>query len=556
MSNAYVLGLSGGYGHDPAAALVRGSSIVAAAEEERFTRRKHAFGQVPVNAAAYCLAAAGIGLEDLDCVAIAWQPEHPPPWPTKLHEDLLDHPFFQGRRRPPVEIVSHPLAHATVAFQSSAFEEAAVLIIDGQGDGISTTLAHGGRDGVALLDHYGIEDSIGFFYWALTTHLGWEWGEEGKVMGLAPYGTNEQGPAAFELRPEGYAARVRPAPADGHFRRGRATLAAWRQFLDEHHGSQSTVRYPVDPLTQRPRRALEITDRERAIAAWGQGELERVVRHLAHLIVERTGCPNLVLGGGSAYNCTANGRLRAEAGINDVYLFPASGDAGTSVGAALAVACPDGGRSRNEPLDHAAFGPAFDDDDVARLLRDSGIAARRSADVCSEAAELIASDRIVAWFQGRMELGPRALGHRSILASPRCHETRDRVNAIKGREGWRPLAPSLLAEAAGEYLVDPRPAPFMLTATMVREERRDGIPAVVHVDGSCRPQTVMRDAGTRYAGLLARLGELTGVPVVLNTSFNIGDEPIVLSPRDAIRSFFASGLEALVIGDSIVEKRA
>ena len=552
----YVLGLSGGYGHDPAAALVRGPSIVAAAEEERFTRRKHAFGQVPVNAAAYCLAAAGIGLEDLDCVAIAWQPEHQPPWPTKLHEDLLEHPFFRGWRRPPVEVVSHPLAHATVAFQSSAFEEAAVLIVDGQGDGISTTLAHGSRDGVELLEHYGIEDSLGFFYWALTTHLGWEWGEEGKVMGLAPYGSSEPAPAAFELRPEGYAARVRPEPADGHFRRGRATLAAWRQFLDEHHGSPSRVRYPVDALTQRPRRALEITDRERAIAAWGQGELERVLCHLAHLVVERTGCPHLVLGGGSAYNCTANGRLRAEAGINDVYLFPASGDAGTSVGAALAVAGSDGGRSRDEPLDHAAFGPAFDDDDIAGLLYESGIAARRSADVCSDAAELIASDRIVGWFQGRMELGPRALGNRSILASPRGHDTRDRVNAIKGREAWRPLAPSLLAEAAAEYRVDPRPAPFMLTATMVREDRRDGIPAVVHVDGSCRPQTVAHDAGTRYAGLLTRLGELTGVPIVLNTSFNIGDEPIVLSPRDAIRSFFASGLEALVIGDSIVEKRA
>lgn len=552
----YVLGLSGGYGHDPAAALVKGSSIVAAAEEERFTRRKHAFGQVPVNSAAYCLAAAGIELEDLDCVAIAWQPEHPPPWPTMLHEDLLAHPFFQGQRRPPVEIVSHPLAHATVAFQCSAFEEAAVLIVDGQGDGISTTLAHGGRDGIALLEHYGIEDSIGFFYWALTTYLGWEWGEEGKVMGLAPYGTHQRAPTAFELRREGYAACVHPASADGHFQRGRATVAAWRQYLDEHHGSPLRTRYPVDPLTQRPRRALEITDRERAIAAWGQGEFERVLRHLAHVVVERTGCPNLVLGGGSAYNCTANGRLRAEAGINDVYLFPASGDAGTSVGAALAIAVPDGSRSRDEPLDHAAFGPAFDDDDVAQFLHDSGIAARRSADVCSEAAELIASDRIIAWFQGRMELGPRALGNRSILALPRGHKTRDRVNAIKGREAWRPLAPSLLAEAAPEYLVDPRPAPFMLTATTVREERRDKIPAVVHVDGSCRPQTVARDAGTRYAGLLARLGELTGVPVLLNTSFNIGDEPIVLSPRDAIRSFFASGLEALVIGDSIVEKRA
>jgi carbamoyltransferase len=551
----YVLGLSGGYGHDPAAALVHGSTIVAAAEEERFTRRKHAFGQIPVHAASYCLAAGGIGIEDVDCVAIAWQPEHPPPWPTKLHEDLLSHAFFRGGRRPPVEIVSHPLAHATVAFRSSGFENAAVLIVDGQGDGISTTLAHGTPDGVSLLERYGIEDSLGFFYWALTTHLGWEWGEEGKVMGLAPYGRNDGGPDAFSLRPDGYSARVRPEPAEGHWRRGRATFEAWRRFLEEHHGAPASTRYRQDPLTQRPRRTIELSDRERDVAAWGQGQLERAMCHLARIVVERTGSPNLVLGGGTAYNCSVNGRLRAEPGVADLYVFPASGDAGTSVGAALAVAAPAGRPSANGRLDHAALGPGFDDEDVARLLRESNIPARRADDVCSETAALLAAGRVVGWFQGRMELGPRALGNRSILASPLRAETRDRVNAVKGREAWRPLAPSLLADAAADYLVDPRPAPFMLTATGVRKDQRDRIPAVVHVDGSCRPQTVDRDAGSRYAELLARVGEQTGVPVVLNTSFNIGDEPIVLSPRDAIRSFFASGLDALVIGDSIVEKQ-
>jgi carbamoyltransferase len=550
----YVLGLSGGYGHDPAAALVDGSSVIAAVEEERFTRRKHAFGQVPVHSVAHCLGAAGIELEELGCIAIAWQPVHPPPWPTKLHEDLLAHAFFRGRRAPPVEIVSHPLAHAIVAFRASAFEEAAVLIVDGQGDGISTTLAHGTSAGVKLLEHYEIEDSIGFFYWALTTHLGWEWGEEGKVMGLAPYGSDGRGPEAFELLSDGYAARVRPACAEGHFRRGRAVFAAWRRFIEEAHGPPATVHFPLDPLTQRPRRSLELTDRQRDTAAWGQGELERVLCHLAALAIKRTGSRKLVFGGGSAYNCTANGRLRADPAIEDLYVFPASGDAGTAVGAALAIADPSGTRIDGAPVEHAAFGPAFGDDDVARLLRDSGIEARRSDDVAAETARLIASGRIVGWFQGRMEIGPRALGNRSILASPKSRATRDRVNAIKGRELWRPLAPSLLADAAGQYLVDGRPAPFMLTATQVREDRRERIPAVVHVDGSCRPQTVNPHAGTRYAELLARVGELTGDPVVLNTSFNIGEEPIVLSPRDAVRSFFVSGLDALVLGNSIVEK--
>jgi carbamoyltransferase len=375
-------------------------------------------------------------------------------------------------------------------------------------------------------------------------------------MGLAPYSGQGDGPAAFDLRPDGYAARVYPEAADGYFRRGRATFAAWRRFLDEKHGPPATVRFMLDPLTQRPRRTIETGDRERAIAAWGQSELERVLRHLARLVVKWTGSSNLVFGGGSAYNCTANGRLRTEIGINELYVFPASGDAGTSVGAALVVADPGRSRPRARQLDHAAFGPEFDDDEIAGFLRKSAIVARRPTDVGSEAADLIASERVVGWFQRRMELGPRALGHRSILASPRSSSIRDRVNAIKGRDPWRPLAPALLADAAGEYLVDPRPAPFMLTATSVREDRRDRIPAVVHIDGSCRPQTVARGAASRYSRLLARLGEVTGDPVVLNTSFNIGDEPIVLSPRDAIRSFFASGLDALVVGDSIVEKPA
>ena len=550
-----VLGLSGGYGHDPAAAVVAESRIIAAAEEERFTRRKHAFGQVPIHAAAFCLASAGIELQDVDCLAISWQPEHPPPWPTKLHEDLLAHPFFEGAGRPPVEVVSHPLAHAAVAFRSSAFEDAAILIIDGQGDGIATTLARGDGSGVEILEQYEIEDSLGFFYWAVTTHLGWEWGEEGKTMGLAPYGSAAGVPEAFDLWPDGYEARIRSERTDGHFRRGRATFSAWRQFISEHYGPPSRAQYPVDVLTQRRRRTLEITDRERELAAWGQHEFERVALHLAHVAVRRAGSRNLVLGGGSAYNCTLNGLLRAERGIDEVYVFPASGDAGTAIGAAFAVADIEWQRPEPEPLDDAGFGPAFDDDDIARLLLDSGIDARRSDDVSAEAAAFIDSDKIIAWFQGRMELGPRALGNRSILASPRTAAMRDRVNAIKGREPWRPLAPSLLAEFASEYLVDSRPAPFMLTATDVRPDRREAVPAVVHVDGSCRPQTLERRPGNRYVALLTELGGLTGIPVVLNTSFNIGDEPIVLSPRDAIRSFFASGLDALMIGDSIVEKR-
>ena len=550
----YVLGLSGGYGHDPAAALVRDSEVLAAVEEERFTRRKHAFGQVPVHAAAYCLAAAGITMSDVDAIALAWQPEHPPPWPTRLHEDLLAHPFFAGARRPPIEVVPHPVAHATAALRYCGFDEAAVLIVDGQGDGISTTLAHGTSGGIDVLDQYEIEDSLGFFYWALTTYLGWDWGEEGKVMGLAPYGLRNGAPAAFDLRPDGYDTRITVEPSDGHWRRGRATFAAWRHLLEDQFGPAVDVRYTIDPLTQRPRRSIAPTDRERAVAAWGQQQLEDVMCHLARVVVRQTGCRKLVVGGGSAYNCSVNGLLRALPEIDDVFVFPASGDAGTSLGAALAVAGAHAGPPGAPPLDHADFGPGFDDDDIATLLRDSGVPSHRSPDVAAEAAGLLAAGRVIGWFQGRTELGPRALGNRSILATPSSAGVRDRVNAIKGRETWRPLAPSLLAESTPTYLADPRPAPFMLTATAVREEVREQVPGIVHVDGSCRPQTVQRGSGTRYAELLARLDELTGIPVVLNTSFNIGEEPIVLSPRDAVRSFAVSGLDALVIGDSVVVK--
>ena len=408
--------------------------------------------------------------------SIAWRsrgsPTIPPPWPTKLHEQLFEHPFLRSRRRPPVEVVPHPLAHAVVAFHGSGFDEAAILIVDGQGDGISTTLAHGTRDGIRLLDQYGIEDSIGFFYHGVTAHLGWNWGQEGKTMGLAPYGEDPHGPPAFDLLDEGYAACVRAAPADGHWRRGRATLAAWRRFLAEQFGEPAVPRFVLDPLTQRPRRAFEPADRERAVAAWAQGQLERVLAHLAAVVIARTSCPRLVLGGGTAYNCAANGRLRSDDRVADVYAYAASGDAGTSIGAALEMA----GLPGAVPLESAALGPGFTDDAIARLLQQSGIAARRCDDVSTEAARLIAAGRVVGWFQGRLEIGPRALGQRSILASPRTAATRDRVNAMKLREPWRPLAPSLLAEVAAEYLTDARPTPFMLLATPVRDDRRDGFP--------------------------------------------------------------------------------
>ncbi|HEY4455156.1 MAG TPA: carbamoyltransferase C-terminal domain-containing protein [Pseudonocardiaceae bacterium] len=548
-----VLGISGGYGHDAAAALVRDGVIVAVVEEERLIRRKHAYGSAPVHAARYCLEQAGLRLDDVDVLALSWEPAEQSDWPTRLHETMLSHPFFAGSRVPDIEVVGHARSHAAAAFYCSGFSGAAVLTVDGQGDGVSTCLGRAYGDKIELDQEFGISDSLGFFYLALTNHLGFELGEEGKVMGLASYADPLDIELPFDLTADGYRAISAPRKTADPYVRYREVVAHWRRWCEDTLGESIPVTYPVDPLTSRARADVKLGPAQERAAATGQSILETTLLHLVRLAVQRSGSRRLVIGGGVGLNCSANGVIERSGLVDELYVFPASGDAGTGLGAALAVSASAGERPR-DAVETASFGPEYPDSALIELARSLGLPAVESDDIADDTAALLAQGRILGWFQGAMELGPRALGNRSILADPGDVARRIKVNSIKQREQWRPLAPSLLPEAADELFDTTGRAPFMLTACPVRQEARDRVPAIVHVDGTCRPQLVRPEVNPRYAELLARVGERSGLPIVLNTSFNLAGEPLVCTPTDAIRTFYASPLDGLVLGSTIIRK--
>jgi carbamoyltransferase len=552
-----VLGLSGGFGHDASACLVRDGSIVAMAEEERFRRQRHAVGMVPLQAAAFCLDTAGVTMSDVDCLAVSWEPRpETTPWPTRLHERLLRNGMFDGHRAPPVEVVGHHLAHAASSYYASGLERAAVLVVDGQGDGISSTLAYGSGNRIDVLRNFDSTHSIGFFFLALTDYLGFGFGEEGKTMGLAAHGSALTTRGPFQLTGDGYGTPFRAPGIESPYAEHRALIDDWMRWIETAFGPRSHARHRYDRLRAGIAAEPALTPRHADIAATGQAWLEEVVLHLVRLVVEETGCRDLVMAGGVALSCSANGRIRRSGLVDDLYVFPAAGDAGTSAGAALAAfhgsTTAAGGRTR---VAHASFGPSWSDAEVERCLHDWRVAATCRDGAPEAAAQLLAEGRVVGWFQGAMEVGPRALGNRSILASPAAREMHDRVNGIKGREQWRPLGPSLPIERAGRFLDDDRPAPFMLTSCQVLPDRAAEVPAVVHTDGSCRPQLVTAEANAPYHRLLLELEARQGVPVVLNTSFNQRGQPIVCTPQDALAAFSTMGVDDLFIGGFHVTKR-
>ncbi|HEV2299747.1 MAG TPA: carbamoyltransferase [Candidatus Acidoferrales bacterium] len=547
--------------HDSSACIVRDGELLFAIAEERLSRVKHD-ARFPLLAIRACINFADVREAKLDEVCFGWSP----PRASYLHDlgcyvlgkeplsylSLLNstraflsmwhqrggqNPFQRhfDSSRACVRFVDHHLAHAISAYAHSGFDEAAVLVIDGRGAWEATSIWRG-RDG--RLEHIQTipwPNSLGMFYAQFTNYLGFQaWSDEWKVMGLAPYG--EPG---VDLRDF---LRIEDAFYRVNIRR-----------LMERDSS------PCEGIQKRlgPRRKpeCEITDRHKNIAFAVQDSCEQAMMMLARLALTKTHTRNLCLAGGVALNSKANGKILASGLFERIFVQPAAGDDGVCLGAALAPYLDNGGKLPIQKMRSAYLGPAFSSEDIEDVLRTYKLRYTHSRDVASCAADLLAAGKILGWFQGRMEVGPRALGSRSILADPRDPEMTTRVNnAVKFREWWRPFAPSLLAESAGEYLESATDSPFMILTSQVRPEKRNEIPAVTHVDGSARPQTVEKSVNPLYWRLIREFGNRTGVPVVMNTSFNLRGEPIVCSPTDAIRTFFSSGMDALVIGDFIVEK--
>jgi carbamoyltransferase len=558
---------------EAAAALLQDGHILACAEEERFSRQKHHVG-FPHHAVEYCLREAGIGIADVDHVCLYWRP-----WILghrivhTLGVALKGLDLFAARARRgtqqvrghylpmfymPIQVrrrfggsgfrfhyVEHHLSHAASTFLVSPHAESAILTFDGAGESTTVLFAHGRDRRIRVLRRIKLPHSLGQFYSAATNFLGFDMfaGDEYKVMGMAGWGQPLHYP---------YLSRnVLVCEAPGEFRLDIS-------FLDHHLAKHHQFGARAVGLLGPPRRAEEpIEQRHYDVAASVQRTFEETLFHLLRWLHQETRSPNLCLAGGCALNSLANGKIPEHTPFSSVFVQPAAHDAGGALGSALWAYHSELGAPRDgRVMNHAYWGPAFSEQECRAAAERAGLHCQRLGDdeLLPKVARLLADGSVVAWFQGRMEWGPRALGNRSFLADPRRLEMKETINRkIKLREPFRPFAPSMTPEAAERYFGRRIDAPFMITVFPVLPERRGEIPAVVHVDGTARPQVVQPEVNPRYWRLITEFGRLTGVPVLLNTSFNV-QEPIVCTPREAVATFLKTDVETLVMESLLVTR--
>jgi len=555
------LGINYNKTHDSAACIVRDGEVIFAVAEERLSRIKHDAG-FPRLAIQACLEFSGVRADQLDEVCFGWSTagrgyRHdlrclatgglPLTYLNLVtstlyflsmwHQEGGGKRFAQqfGRTKARMRFVDHHLAHAISAYAFSGFEESAVVVIDGRGAWEATSIWYGSKGKLRHLATIPFPNSLGLFYSEFTSYLGFQRNsDEWKVMGLAPYGAPGVRLDAF-IEPEAFPYSVN-----------------FKSLFGDGNGSFSGI-IPILGPARVPE--SEIEDRHKNVAHAVQDACELAMISVVRDAVERTRSRNLCLAGGVALNSKANGKIAASGLVDNLFVQPAASDDGVALGAALAPYMDNGGALPNHAMRHAYLGPAFDNAAIEAALRTYKLSYKRLDDPAATAAEFLSQSKILGWFQGRMEFGPRALGSRSILADPRDPEMTAKVNnAVKFREWWRPFAPSLKKESAGEFLESATDSPFMVLTAQVRPEKRAVIPAVTHVDGSARPQTVEKETNPLYWRLLDEFEKRTGVPVIMHTSFNLRGEAIVHTPTDAVRTFFSSGMDALVIGSYLVEK--
>lgn len=574
-----ILGINAYHG-GASATLIRDGQLVAAVEEERFTRQKYWAG-FPVQSIQYCLQEAGITAYDLDHVGVSRNPSAN--LIKKVRYVLTQRPslgLLRGRLktaskasdlrsqlaealgldansiRAEFHNVEHHRAHMASAFFVSPFTEAAILSVDGMGDFVSTMSGRGSGTQMEVDETVNFPHSLGYFYTMISQWLGFpKYGDEGKVMGLAPYG---------EPRYMDKMAQVLRLQQNGRF---ELNLDYFTTFADgdlmKWDGGSPTIPLlfsnKLVTLLGEPRQPDEpLTKYHEDIAASLQHMLEKAEMDIVCHLQKQTGQTNLCMAGGVALNSAFNGKILPNTPFQEIYIQPAAGDAGTSLGVCYYIYHQILGNPRNFEMTDSYTGPSYSNEAIEKALQQANLVGRALDDdaLCNQAAEFVANRNVVGWFQGRMEWGPRALGNRSIIADPRFAETKDILNArIKRREKFRPFAPAVLAEATGEYFDQSYPDPFMLKVYNVLPDKHDVIPAVTHVDGTGRLQTVEEHVNPRYYGLIKAFGEKTGVPVILNTSFN-ENEPIVCTPQEAIDCFQRTKMDVLAIGNYLVEKKA
>jgi carbamoyltransferase len=550
-------------GHDSAAVLLVDGEVVAGAAEERFSRKKHT-GDFPISAIQYCLAAAGIKANDVDEIAhgFDYMPYRAAFLLDPISAEQYDQVFSPERLLAQVnwhlpgfplhrvQPVNHHLAHAASAYYTSGWDECLLVVIDGMGEAHSATVYETHDNQIEKLREISAKDSIGILYSVITLHLGFDFNsDEYKIMGLAPYGDPSRYRRFFEEAVEFLddgTIRIPPLRMNSA-RDDRETYGATRRLLE-----QRLI----------PRRApdAEITDDHRDVAAALQECLDKVMLHICGHFGRTTGLRRMAMAGGVALNCTANGKLLQSGIFDDIYVQPAAGDDGTALGAALWRASRIG-TIRNVRFPAPFLGPAASQSEIDKAIKETkGIETVRFSnlrDACAEAAKLIRDGRVLGWYRGRMEFGPRALGHRSILADPGHPEMRDRINAmVKMREAFRPFAPAVSLEQVQDWFEVPRgfELPYMIMTADVRQQHRAALPAITHVNGSARVQTVSAKDNSEFHTLLEEVGKLTGREMVLNTSFNVKGQPIVNTPREAIDTFLGTGIEYLFLENTLVRR--
>ena len=571
----YIVGINC-LGPNTSACLLDDGRLVAMAEQERFSRIKTAPHAMPVGSIRYCLEAAGISLGDVTAIALGWDLDLFPDayrkgaierFPAMTRRDhlvtdqncLLYDPHrvrdelrfalrASGVDEPVPEIIGvpHHRCHAASTFFASDLDEALIVAVDASGELNATTLWHGSGNEIRPLQNWDIPQSLGWFYASITEFLGFRaYSGEGKVMGLAPYGQGDE-----EIREKlhkflwvtasGYEMDPTFIYFGPHAHRARFTDKLVELLGDPHN--------PRNP---------EYTPRELNVAYEAQRLLEEAVAQVARVGFSEVETRNLTVSGGVAMNCKMNGALARLPEVDRFFVFPGANDAGVGFGAALCVYQQMGGDPRSSGFRDAYLGPEFKNGEIRSLLDELQVSYEEPASIEDATADLLADGKFVGWHQGRMEFGARALGNRSILADPSRLDAKDRLNAqVKRREAFRPFCPSMLREEAEHWVKDVTDAAYMMVAFEAKPQMAQRAPAVVHVDGTIRPQLVDGPENPRYRSLIEALRDRTGLPIVLNTSFNVRGEPIVCTPLDSVRCYFSTGLDALALGDFLLTKRS
>lgn len=540
-----ILGVTHPISWNNAACLIIDGQLVAMVEEERLNRIKHSPRMFAKLAVEYCLNYANLSLKDIDYIAIGFDSaakvaknnlekenflsnlNQAANWliEGKKYEKLLQFRNFPKER---IIFVNHHLAHASSAFFSSGFKDANIISLDGSGGSESGILGFGQNNKINIQHRFSNRESWGLMYELITEKLGFRrHSGEGKVMGLAAYGIPD---------PQGL------------------PFVKWDKDIPYIDPKERKVF--IEQIKTREKDE-PIEDYHKNLAATLQDTLEKAVTKMVDYLHTTNGFSNLCLAGGSALNCSMNGKLAMLPSVDNIFVQPASHDSGTALGAALHVNMEKNKNTSTFIMNHAYWGPEFSDEEIEQALETfkDQLTYKKSPDICKETASYLAKGKIIGWFQGRSEIGPRALGNRSILANPSISEMKDLVNnKVKHREPWRPFAPSILEEEAEKYFLESKKSPFMILAFNTLPETRHEIISAIHVDGTARPQTVSKITNPKYWNLISEFNNLTGIPAVLNTSFNVDSQPIVNSPEEAIDTFLNCGLEILSIGNFIAWK--